>query len=104
MRNGHIEILPTISKFQNALNSITDLYDISLICTKFGAFIIIAVIVPKGCTYPPDCYKVHQISQGLSYALINQLFVPYGKIFGLQTKVRIFSVWNEQLVNKSFIV
>ena len=42
------------SKFQNAPNSITDLYDTSLICTKFGAFTIIGMIVQKDCTYPPD--------------------------------------------------
>ena len=52
------------------------------------------------------------------HAVINQQRGPNGKIFGSQfiqygtnqmrsvqeTKVRTFSVWDEQLVNKSFIV
>ena len=45
VRNGHIEILPKILKFQNAPSCY--LNDISLIYTKFGAFAIISIIVSK---------------------------------------------------------
>ena len=40
---------------ERRLNSVIDLYDINLVCTKFGVLIILGAIVPKGCTYPSDC-------------------------------------------------
>ena len=75
-----------------------------------------------GSFYLDTLYKSSLWS--LPYAIVNQLWGPYGKIYGpkfwrtdqmkwgpykklrseQKTKVRIFSVWNEQLVNKSSIV
>ena len=46
-------------------NLIIDLYDISLICTKFGAFTIIVTIVPKVCTYPPEYSNNMRLKQPL---------------------------------------
>ena len=62
-----------IWKFQNVPNRMIDLYDISLICIKFGAFTIIDAIVPKDCTYPPDHFLLRICKYSMGKLMIEVL-------------------------------
>ena len=49
-------------------NSTNELYDISLICTKFNTFTIIDMIVPKDCTYMQDDHGNRHTLEQLIFA------------------------------------